>query len=161
MWQSLSLWIESTGMLKFQGDEMNRREFLANALLAVTAPNGEQAVHITVHRDQPLGVIAPDFMGLGYEISSVARAGLLNGANSVYVQLVRTLGARGVIRIGGNTSDFAHYSATAAAVSSAYGTVVNDAMLRDLGGFLKATGWKLISGLDLGRGSQSEAIAEA
>ena len=161
MWQSLSLWIESTGMLKFQGDEMNRREFLANALLAVTAPNGEQAVHITVHRDQPLGVIAPDFMGLGYEISSVARPGLLNGANSVYVQLVRTLGARGVIRIGGNTSDFAHYSATGAAVSSAYGTVVNDAVLRDLGGFLKATGWKLIWGLDLGKGSQSEAMAEA
>jgi hypothetical protein len=148
-------------MLKFQGDEMNRREFLANAFLAVSARNGDQAVHVTVHTDQPLGVIAPDFMGLGYEISSVARPGLLNGANSVYVQLVRTLGARGVIRIGGNTSDYAHYSATAAAVSSAYGTVVNDAMLRDLGGFLKATGWKLIWGLDLGKGSESEAVAEA
>jgi hypothetical protein len=148
-------------MLRFQGDEMNRREFLANAFLAVSAQPDEQAALVTVHRDQPLGVIAPDFMGLGYEISSVARPGLMNGANSVYVQLVRTLGTRGVIRIGGNTSDYAHYSATAAAVSSAYGTVVNDAMLRDLGGFLKATGWKLIWGLDLGKGSESEAVAEA
>jgi hypothetical protein len=140
---------------------MNRREFLANALLAVSAQNDEQAALVTVDRDQPRGVIAPDFMGLGYEISSVARPGLLNGANRVYAQLVRTLGACGVIRIGGNTSDYAHYSATAAAVSSAYGTVVNDAMLRDLGGFLKATGWKLIWGLDLGKGSESEAVAEA
>src|ERR1019366_9071947 len=85
--------------------------------------------------------------------------GLLSGANSVYVQLVRTLGARGVIRIGGNPSDYAPSSATAPAVSSAFGTVVNDAALRDLGGFLRATGWKLIWGLDLGRGSESEAMA--
>jgi hypothetical protein len=85
----------------------------------------------------------------------------MNGANSVYVQLVRTLGARGVIRIGGNTSDYAHYAATAPPVSSAQGTVVNDAVLRDLGGFLKATGWKLIWGLDLGRASEQENMAEA
>ena len=167
--RSLWLWIGSTGgVCSFKGDEINRRNFLANTVLAagasafaVSARNDQQAVLVTVRTDQPLGVIAPDFMGLGYEISSVAKPGLMNAANSVYVQLVRTLGARGVIRIGGNTSDFAHYSATAAAVSSAYGTVVNDAVLRDLGGFLKATGWKLIWGLDLGRGSESEAIAEA
>ena len=147
---------------------MNRRYFLANTALAagatafaVSARNDEQAFHVTVRTDQPLGGIAPDFMGLGYEISSVARPGLMDGANSVYVQLVHTLGARGVIRIGGNTSDYAHYTATAPAVSSAYGTVVNDAVLRDLGGFLKATGWKLIWGLDLGRASEQENIAEA
>jgi hypothetical protein len=142
---------------------MDRRNFLANTVLAAGAwaRNAVQAAHIRVRTDQPLGAIAPDFMGLGYEISSVARPGLMSGANSVYVQLVRTLGARGVIRIGGNTSDYAHYSANAAPVSSAFGTVVNDAVLRDLGGFLKATGWKLIWGLDLGRGSEAEALAEA
>jgi hypothetical protein len=85
----------------------------------------------------------------------------MHGANRVYVQLVRTLGARGVIRIGGNTSDYAHYAAAARPVSSALGTVVNDAVLKDLEGFLKATGWKLIWGLDLGRAPQAEAMAEA
>jgi hypothetical protein len=39
--------------------------------------------------------------------------------------------------------------------------VVNDAVLKDLGGFLEATGWKLIWGLDLGKGSEADAIAEA
>ena len=152
---------------------MNRRTFLADSVVAATslaswsafaapAPGeDEQPVVVTVHTDRPLGTIAPDFMGLGYEISSVARPGLLNRANKVYVQLVRTLGARGVIRIGGNTSDFAHYSAAAAPVSSAFGTVVNDAVLKDLGGFLEATGWKLIWGLDMGKGSEAEAVAEA
>lgn len=142
---------------------MTRRDFLAagSAALAVSAQNREQAALVTVHPDQPLGAIAPDFMGLGYEISSVARPGLMSGSNGAYVQLVRTLSARGVIRIGGNTSDYAHYSPNAPAVSSAMGTLVNDAGLRDLGGFLKATGWKLIWGLDLGRGSEAEALATA
>jgi len=155
-------------MLKFKGNKMNRRDFLANTVLAAGASafaasgrNDGQAFRVTVRTDQPLGAIAPDFMGLGYEISSVARPGLMSGTNRVYVQLVRTLGARGVIRIGGNTSDYARYAATAPAVSSAFGTVVNDAVLSDLGGFLKATGWKLIWGLDLGRAPQSEALAEA
>ena len=144
---------------------MNRRDFLAAAAsasaFAVSAQSDEQVVRVTVRADQRLGAIAPDFMGLGYEISSVARPGLMSSANRVYVQLVRTLGARGVIRIGGNTSDYAHYSAAAAPVSSAFGTVVNDAVLKDLGGFLKATGWKLIWGLDLGRAPEQENIAEA
>src|SRR5580658_7050809 len=140
---------------------MNRREFLAGSALAASAFAAPVQSSVTVRTDRPLGTIAPDFMGLGYEISSVAKPKLMNAANSVYLQLVRTLGARGVIRIGGNTSDFASYSPNAPAVSSARGTVVNDAALRDLGGFLEATGWKLIWGLNLGRASEAEAIAEA
>ena len=152
---------------------MNRRDFLANGILAAgalaplpafAAPaqnDGDPAAHVTVRTDRPLGTVAPDFIGLGYEISSVARSGLLNSANRVYVQLVRTLSPRGVIRIGGNTSDFAHYSPTAPAVSSGRGTVVNDAVIGALGGFLDATGWRLIWGLNLGTGSEAEAIEEA
>ncbi len=146
---------------------MNRRDFLANSALAAGALAARSAFaapaqySVTVRADQPLGMIAPDFMGLGYEISSPARPGLLSRSNEVYVQLVRTLGARGVIRIGGNTADYAKYSPNAAPVSSARGTVVNDAVLKDLGGFLEATGWKLIWALDLGQGTEADAIAEA
>jgi hypothetical protein len=145
---------------------MNRRDFLANSVraagaLAARSAFAAPAQYSVTVRDRPLGMIAPDFMGLGYEISSVARPGLLSPANKVYVQLVRTLGARGVIRIGGNTADYAKYSPDAEAVSSSRGTVVNDAVLKDLGGFLGATGWKLIWALDLGKGSEADAIAEA
>ncbi len=146
---------------------MNRRDFLANSVRAASALAARSAFgaptsySVTVRADRPLGMIAPDFMGLGYEISSVARPGLMSPANKVYVQLMRTLGPRGVIRIGGNTADYANYSKSAAAVSSARGTVVNDAVLEDLGGFLEATGWKLIWTLDLGKGTEADAIAEA
>src|SRR4029077_15456324 len=76
------------------------------------AASGEAEVRVTLEPARTLAVIPPDFMGLGYEISSVARPGLLSARNSVYVQLVRTLGASGVIRVGGNTSDYSSYSAT-------------------------------------------------
>ena len=154
-----------------QSRGMNRRQFFTKSAIAActlaarpafpSSNEAERALAATVRTDRPTGAIAPDFMGLGYEISSVSRPGLMSAGNRVYVQLVRTLSTRGVIRIGGNTSDFASYSAAAAPVSSAFGTVVNDAVLKDLGGFLEATGWKLIWGLDLGKGSEAEAIDEA
>jgi hypothetical protein len=41
------------------------------------------------------------------------------------------------------------------------GSVVNDAVLRDLGSFLDATGWKLIWALNLGNGTMENVVAEA
>jgi hypothetical protein len=151
---------------------MNRREFFTKSAVATctlaarrafawSAEEAGRPLAATVRTDRPARAIAADFMGLGYEISSVSRPGLMSAGNRVYVQLVRTLSTRGVIRIGGNTSDFARYSPAEAPVSSAFGTVVNDAVLKDLGGFLEATRWKLIWGLDLGKGSEADAIAEA
>jgi hypothetical protein len=156
---------------------MNRRKFLMQAAGAVGAaiaqsgfapalqavPSGPE-VRVTLDVAQTLAVIPPDFMGLGYEISSVARPGLLSAQDAVYVQLVQTLGTRGVIRVGGNTADYASYSATGQPLSSPEGkagSVVNDAVLRDLRRFLDATGWKLIWGLNLGNGTQENAIEEA
>jgi hypothetical protein len=151
--------------------KVQRREFLSaglnlGAALAVhgtlAAESGAgTAVALSIRADEPFATIAPAFMGLGYEISSVTRPGLLQASNGTLVQLIRTLGAQGIIRIGGNTSDYAHYAAAGPPASSAFGTVVNDAALKDLGGFLEATGWRLIWGLDLARGSVTEAIAEA
>ena len=156
---------------------MNRRTFLTRAAGLVSAAiiqsssggtlraaSGEAEVRVTLEPARTLAVIPPDFMGLGYEISSVARAGLLSAHNSVYVQLVRTLGAHGVIRVGGNTSDYSSYSATGQPLSSPEGkagSVVNNEVLRELGSFLDATGWTLIWGLNLGNGSLENAIAEA
>ena len=100
-------------------------------------------------------------MGLGFEISSVASAGMLSGDNHRLIQFVRTLGTRGVIRIGGNTSDYARYSADGPPTSQPMGTVINKAVIQDLGRFLRATGWRLIWGLNLGSGSEQQAAEEA
>jgi len=151
---------------------VDRREFLgagvnlgaALAVRAVAAPApdaGGHSIVLNVQADDAYAAIVPDFIGLGYEISSITRPGLLQPDNRVLLQLFHTLGAHGVVRVGGNTSDFAHYAASGPPVSSAKGTVVDDAALQRLGGFLAASGWKLIWGLNLGSGSEAEAIAEA
>jgi hypothetical protein len=156
---------------------MSRRRFLAQAIGMVEAVlaqsslvraletvSTEPEVRVTLDLAQTVAVIPPDFMGLGYEISSVSRPGLLNAQNAAYIQLLKTLGTQGVLRVGGNTSDYASYSATGRPLSSPEGkagSVVNDSVLRDLGTFLDATGWKLIWGLNLGNGTEENAIQEA
>jgi hypothetical protein len=123
-------------------------------------------VTISVDASRTVGAIAPDYMGLGYEISSVAIPGLLSARNAPYVGLVKALGPRGVIRIGGNTSDFSTYAANGTPVSSPKGTVVTQANLTELRGFLDAlstneSAWKLIWGLNLGAGNLDNAVEEA
>jgi hypothetical protein len=132
---------------------MNRRSFLAGAAVSATAfpALGEaRAVRVRIESKRRLGPIPPDFIGLGYEISSVAD-GPLSARNQGYVKLVRRLSRRGVIRIGGNTSDYSSFAANGSAVSAPKATVVNQNNLRALGTFLEATGWRLIWGLNLGK----------
>ena len=115
----------------------------------------------TIAYDSPGPILPANFTGLGYEISSVARKGLLDPHNSIYVELVRSLGRSGVIRVGGNTSDFARYVPGGPAVSSPKATAITTADLHDLGGFLQATGWQLLWGLNLGSERTPEDLANA
>jgi hypothetical protein len=151
---------------------MHRRDFIKRTALVagVAAASFGNAFRenlqagLILDLSRTITTIPSDFMGLGYESSSVARPGLLSATNSVYAQLCRTLGSSGVVRIGGNTSDYASYSASAQPLSSPEtgpGSVVSDVVLRDLGSFLEATGWKLIWGLNLGRGTIEAAVEEA
>lgn len=151
---------------------MNRRRLL-EGLAAITTmplcagrgsraqPAPRKAIRIVVDRRRTQGTIPANFTGLGYEISSVATTGLLSDKNHAHVRLVRGLGAGGVIRIGGITSDSASFAPDAATSAAAKATVVNSASLHDLGGFLDATGWQLIWGLNLGSGTAQSAVAEA
>lgn len=147
---------------------MNRRSFLSGSVCALGALASEHLLAesptplpIRIDANRTLGRIPADFTGLGYEISSVAVPGLLNPANHHYIQMVRTLGPRGVIRIGGNTSDYSSFQPGGKLVSSPKATVVNSESLRELGRFLNATRWKLIWGLNLGSGTEQRAAREA
>ena len=116
---------------------------------------------VAIDYDHPGSPLPANFTGLGYEISSVARKGLLDSHNTVYVEMVRSLGKSGVIRVGGNTSDFSRYAAGGPAVSSPKATAITAADLHDLGSFLQATGWQLIWGLNLGSERSPDNLANA
>ena len=130
----------------------------ARALSVASAGATDARLDVSSER---IATVPADFMGLGYEISSPARSGLLSASNRQYVQLVRTLGVRGVVRVGGNTSDDASYSAEGASRSAPVGTVVDRRNLEELGSFLHATGWRLLWGLNLATTSKEAATEEA
>jgi hypothetical protein len=66
------------------------------------------AVSLRLSKAQPVSLSA-DFIGLGYEMSSVAQPGLLRMENLRYVNLIRTLGPSGVLRVGGIVANYTRY----------------------------------------------------
>ena len=124
---------------------ISRRTLLAASAVVpfVGVARAADAVSIQLNPQKRLRVMPPDFMGLGFELSAVATPGLLSSGNRAYVQLVRNLG-KGVIRIGGNVSDYTRYDVGAPAAFGHKSTVLNYESLRQFRGFLDAVGWKLI-----------------
>lgn len=133
----------------------------AASALEYADATASQPIPIYVDATRTMGAIPANFTGLGFEISSVATNDLLSSTNRTYVQLVRTLGRSGVIRVGGNTSDYSLFKPQGKLVSTPKNSVINQDSLRQLGNFLDATGWQLIWGLNLGSGTQQNAIDEA
>ena len=134
---------------------------LGSAARSLAQPALTKAIRLNIDTRRARGRIPDDFTGLGYEILSVATLGLLSDKNRVCVQLVHGLGAQGVIRVGGITSDSASFAPKGVASPAGKATVINSESLRELGGFLDATGWKLIWGLNLGSGNEQSATEEA
>lgn len=102
-----------------------------------------------------------NFVGLGYEMLSAAQPGLLARQDTTYVRLVRNLGSSGVLRFGGIVADFTHYAPNGPVRTDPKDTVVSEASLQQLRGFLDATGWTVIWSVNFGRGTVAEAVAEA
>ena len=166
---------------------MRRRDFLIagaagsiltsipDSLIAQLAPPSTQ-VKLTVDLSGNGRAIPADFTGLSYEKAQMAHPGYFSANNEDLVGLVKRLGSRGVLRIGGNTSDFAIWTdhsvplqpdlANApvgpdAGLNIDKTTQVTPTAIDQLRTFLDATGWGVIYGLDLGHGDPQRAAAEA
>ncbi len=121
-----------------------------------------QGVSVSVNQTQPGFTIADNFAGLSYETNYIARdPSFLRADNAVLLQMIQNLGANGVIRIGGGSSDETiwtggpRYSNTG--IDSLTTTDINQ-----LAAFVSATGgWKLIFGLNMGHYNPSLNAKEA
>jgi hypothetical protein len=136
---------------------------MACASSAAQPAASTESIRINIDRDSVQTPIADDFIGFGYESSAVAREGYFSPGNTRLVQLYRTLGPGGLVRIGGNVSDHTRFVADGVPqVQSEKGTtVINQRVLQEFGDFLRATGWRAMWGLNLGSGSKEEAVQEA
>lgn len=120
-------------------------------------------VAIQIHAESIVSRISRDFIGFGYETSAVAQSNYFSADNTTLIRLYRNLSPHGLIRIGGNVSDHTRYDPDRVATvqTETNVTVINRRNLQDLAGFARATGWRVMWGLNLGTGSREAAVQEA
>lgn len=136
------------------------------SLCACSVPGCSQdspVVNLKLDPGSTLAKIPEDFIGFGYETSAVAVPGYFSKKNLPLIELYRSLGAAGLIRIGGNVSDHTKYTkdGKADAHPETEVTLINQTALTELGGFAEATGWDVQWGLNLGTGTKEEAVEQA
>ena len=127
------------------------------------AARAAETIKIRIDAATVISTIPSDFVGFGYETSAAAQPDFFSAKNPTMIRLYRNLGATGLIRIGGNVSDHTQYVAdgTPAVKTEREITTINRQNLLDLGEFARATGWKVMWGLNLGTGTKEQAVEEA
>jgi hypothetical protein len=149
----------------FRGAVLDRRSFLALAgstLLARGSARTETAApaSITIAYEDPGRAIARDFIGLSYESALVASPDYFTPENYSLLGLIRALGARGILRIGGNTSERTAWEAGVAEQAPGRYVITPEAVDR-LAAFLRKLDWRLIYGLNLADNTPERAADEA
>ena len=93
---------------------MNRRRFLATTAAAAALPSlrslaqatTSQAATLRLHLDRPGAKVPHNFVGLSYETQQLSDPDYFSATNRGLVAQFRALAPHGVLRLGGNTSDY-------------------------------------------------------
>jgi hypothetical protein len=149
--------------------KMTRRSLLKQTLrlsagfaLAHSAGVSQESTTLSLRLNKtPPVPLSANFIGLGYEMSSVAQPGLLRVANHRYVKLIRTLGPSGVLRVGGIVANYTRYEPNGTVVAQPTNTLISRATLEDFAAFLRRIGWTAIWSVNFAQGTIGEAVAEA
>jgi hypothetical protein len=159
--------------------QLDRRQFLA--LTAATLPairtlaQTPAAAKLTLHPDHPGPTVPANFIGLSYETQQLTDPTFFSAANTGLIAQFRALAPHGVLRLGGNTSDIGWWKPTPEATAptihvrdtgpgeptSALAYPIGPQAVRNLRGFLDATGWTCIYGINLGTNTPARAAEQA
>jgi len=117
------------------------------------------SAQVVVDVAKPGLAIPGDFLGISYEKNALVEPHFKPG-NTVLIHLHRNLGT-GTLRLGGNKVELTRWQADApASLDKATGlATIGRSTLDDLYGFLKATDWKCLHGINLA-GNQPESAAD-
>lgn len=160
----------------------SRRAFLRNSSLALAAtaviPHSllaQSPASLKLGSGAPIAKVPADFIGLSYEAMQLEDSTFFSPANTGLIEQFRAISTHGVLRLGGNTSEFGWWKATPSAQPptrtagranngepppTTIFAITPDA-IRNLDGFLRATGWTCIYGLNLGFAVEEADVAEA
>ena len=129
-------------------------------LCGFTLAAGESIpAQIDIDATKPGLAIPADFLGISYEKNALVEPHF-KAENTVFVNLHRNLGA-GTLRLGGNKVELTRWQADASAsLDKATGlAVIGRTTLDNFYGFLKATEWKCLHGINLA-GNQPDSSAD-
>ena len=159
---------------------LTRRRFLATAACAVAVARldaqGQSKVRVTLSiPSESTGPHMPiDFVGLSYEVQQLVDPSFFSAQNSRLIREFKALSSTGVLRLGGNTSEFAYWKPTpdfpepehppvrevVGEPKARYYAVTVEAV-RNLAEFLRATGWTCVYGIGMGTNTPARAAEEA
>jgi hypothetical protein len=166
---------------------MKRRAFLQSSLLASGSlllsrsgfaqemPDSAVRVDLAIDTSALGHTIPSNYTGLSYEQSQLGNPNFFTGTNTQLAGLMDRLGKHGLLRIGGNTSEYTFWNRNAKPskkdMEMAAGpdkghhappsVTITPEAVRNLRDFLDRTGWTLIYGLNLGKGTPENAADEA
>src|SRR6201998_1103352 len=159
---------------------LTRRRFLATAACTMAAARlhvqGQSKVRVALSiPDEATGPHMPiDFVGLSYEVQQLADPSFFSAQNSGLVHEFKALSSTGVLRLGGNTSEFAYWKPAPDSPEPEHPQVrevegepkahyyaVTVEAVRNLAEFLQATDWTCLYGIGMGTNTPARAAEKA
>ncbi len=159
---------------------LTRRKFLATTLCSVAATRfrvhgqSEVRVVLAIPKDATGSNLPIDFVGLSYEVQQLADPSFFSAQNNGLIREFKALSLTGVLRLGGNTSEFAYWKPKPDSPEPEHPQVrevvgepkaryypVTPEAVRNLAQFLHATGWNCIYGIGMGTNAPARAAEEA
>jgi hypothetical protein len=159
---------------------ISRRNFIAVAAATAVATRlgaqSQTADQLTL--TLPVEATGPhmpaDFVGLSYEVQQLNDPSFFSLNNAGLIGEFKALSAHGVLRLGGNTSEFAYWRPTLSSPEPEHPKTrevvgepkanyysVTEESVRNLAAFLKASGWTCLYGIGMGTNTPERAAAEA
>jgi hypothetical protein len=147
---------------------------LKHAAFADASP--EVSGEVWLHDDPAAPQIPLNYVGLSYELAQLSDPTFFSAANRDLVNYFLLLSAKGVLRLGGNTSEFCWLRLNASTPEPKLHVptgnldvnwmphrlfAIDTAAIDALNDFLNATGWRLIYGVNFGNSTPQRAADEA
>jgi hypothetical protein len=159
---------------------LTRRRFLATAAYTVIATRlhtqGSSKTQVALSvSNEATGLRMPvDFVGLSYEVQQLGDPAFFSAQNSGLIRAFKALSSAAVLRLGGNTSEFAYWKPApdspepehpqvreAEGEPKAHYYAVTAEAVEHLAEFLRATGWTCLYGIGMGTNTSARAAEEA
>ena len=159
---------------------LTRRKFLTTTACAVAAARlhvhgqSKNRVALNIPSEATGPHMPSDFVGLSYEVQQLKEPSFFSSQNGGLIREFKALASTGVLRLGGNTSEFAYWKPKPDSPEPEHPQVrevtgepkaqyyaVTPEAVRNLAEFLRAAGWNCIYGIGMGTNTPARAADEA